>query len=152
MTSVGQQIYLKRQDCGLTQAAHARKTGIPQPNLSNIEKGQQDLTVTTLKKIASALNVPAASFFQDPGPEEKLRLSRPVMERLAHAIARGGGRLSPREKEIADFFRNIMTGQAANKIRIKKLYPSWLELKRRFSSSEIQAIIERVRALQKDQP
>ena len=47
----------------MTQMELVQKTGIPQPNVSNIERGKQDLTVSTLLKICSALEAHPGDLF-----------------------------------------------------------------------------------------
>jgi len=77
MIPIGDQIYLRRLEQRLTQEELAKQAGIPQPNLSNIEKGKQDLTVSTLRKIAFALSVPPGEFFSDDKTKsQKISLSR----------------------------------------------------------------------------
>ena len=148
MIPIGYQIYLARTARDLTQDRLAALAGIPQANLSNIEKGKQDLTVTTLRRIAQALNLPPAEFFrEEPRGERPLKLTRPRIERLAKAIVKGNVRLNRQEKKTADWFREILPGMGTRKSKIKSMHRSWLELKKRFSSSEITVLCERVREM-----
>jgi transcriptional regulator with XRE-family HTH domain len=147
MLTIGYQILVMRQEKGMTQAELAKKAGIPQPNLSNIEKGKQDLTVTTLRKIAYALETPVAGFFEDEAVHRgtALKLTRPVIERLSRAIAHRDIPLNKEEQQVAEWFQDIMPGKSRKEMRAKKMYRSWFELKKRFSASAIQTICERVR-------
>ena len=147
MWTLGYRITSKRQDRGVTQAELALKAGIPQPNLSNIEKDKQDLTVTTLRKIAYALEVPMTFFFEEEKSAAASALTRPLIEKLARAAALGGEKLNPQERQITGWLRDILPVKSVRKVPVKKMYRSWMELKRRFGSSAIQTLCERVKEL-----
>lgn len=51
-----------RRLLSMTQADLAQKTGIPQPNLSNIERGKQELTANTAFRIGQATGTPLEFF------------------------------------------------------------------------------------------
>ena len=53
----GQAVMLWRRQGGLTQQALARRAGIPQPNLSAIERGGRAVSLTTIRALAAALGV-----------------------------------------------------------------------------------------------
>ena len=90
MLPIGYQIYLRRLEQRFTQKVFSEKAGLPQPNLSNIEKGKQDVTVTTLRRIAHALDVPIREFFEEQNETHKgLRFGRARIEKLARVIAKG---------------------------------------------------------------
>lgn len=44
-----------RKAAGLTQVELSRKTGLSQPDISSIERGDRDPTASTLRKLADAL-------------------------------------------------------------------------------------------------
>lgn len=52
-----------RQLRGLTQARLAKKAQVSQSTVAQIEKGKKDPSISTLKKIAKALDVELAIFF-----------------------------------------------------------------------------------------
>ena len=52
---LGHVIMLRRKSLGMSQSDLALKTGIQQANISRIEKGRSNLTITQLKRIANAL-------------------------------------------------------------------------------------------------
>jgi ribosome-binding protein aMBF1 (putative translation factor) len=54
-----------RQQKGLTQMALSKKLGIPQSQLSRIEKNPERSTVRTLKRIARALGVDVTDLLKD---------------------------------------------------------------------------------------
>jgi transcriptional regulator with XRE-family HTH domain len=55
-TEIGQMIKAARVKAGLTQKQLSEKTGIAQPNIVALEAGRYNLTISTLEKIAKALN------------------------------------------------------------------------------------------------
>lgn len=52
---VGRRIKVRRVELGLTQAELAQKLSVGQSNLSYIEKGKRDVSISLLDEIASAL-------------------------------------------------------------------------------------------------
>lgn len=54
-----------RDDKGLTQVQLSELTGIPQPMISQYEKGLKEPSVSNAKKIADALEVPLDDFFEE---------------------------------------------------------------------------------------
>ena len=145
MLPIGCRIYLKRLEAKLTQKELAQKAGLPQPNLSNIEKGKQDVTIGTLQKIAFALNARMVDFFDEAEDgKKKIKLTRDFLERLARLIAVGGTAHS-REKELADLFKRIIVKRARRDARVRQTQQAWFRLRSLLSSAEIKTIIERVR-------
>ena len=133
----------------MTQKDLAEKAGLPQPNLSNIEKGKQDITVTTLRKIAHALEMRPAEFFEEDDDRKKARLSRPMIEKLAKAIAGKKVSLTEKETAVASLFDDILPGKNKSKVRIQKMRQSWLELRKRLHPEEITALCQRIREMEK---
>ena len=71
--SVARQIREARQDAALTQAELSRLSGLPQPEISRIERGFANPTLTTLTKLATALQ---SSFQIDPLEEAHIKRPR----------------------------------------------------------------------------
>ncbi|MCK7555804.1 helix-turn-helix domain-containing protein [Chitinophaga sedimenti] len=57
LAPLGENIRTHRKKSGLTQGHLARLSGIDQSDISKIEKGQINLSYTTLNKLAFALGV-----------------------------------------------------------------------------------------------
>ncbi len=147
MLSVGQTIYLKRLEKNLTQIELVQKTGIPQPNLSNIEKGKQDLTVSTFLKICHALEVRPAELLDDlfdKTSRKPIIFSRPVIEKIAKAVVHEEKGLSERQREIADLLKLILPAERRKFIKQKDVYRAWMELRRRLNGEEIKILLERI--------
>jgi transcriptional regulator with XRE-family HTH domain len=151
MLPMGYQIYQKRLSRKMTQADLARQAGIPQPNLSDIEKGKRDLTVSTLRRIAYGLRMEMIDFFRPESkhPQKQFQLpwTRSRLERIAFAIAKGEpkSRLSVEERELVQAFRAIIPEIRKGRLSVKKINDSWLKLKYELNSSTINQIMNRVR-------
>jgi ribosome-binding protein aMBF1 (putative translation factor) len=63
LRAIGRSIAQARSDAGLTQEQLAARTGIDYKRLQRIESGTVNVTIRTLCRIASSLDVPAGSFF-----------------------------------------------------------------------------------------
>jgi len=145
--TIGQKIYLLRQQAGLGQSALAARAGIPQPNLSNIEKGKQDLTVTTLRKIAYALNTDVRCFFEEEATRAKktMKWTRPRIEKVAAAVLGQKKRLTPEEKVIVELARkNLPLKNRSSRIPARDLHKAWMELRAYFSNGELKGLYERI--------
>ncbi|MFV8233985.1 helix-turn-helix domain-containing protein [Mycolicibacterium fortuitum] len=65
LTTVGARIRAARQDREVTQTALAKAIGMQRPDLSKIESGRQNVTLSTLYRIADHLGVPASSLLPE---------------------------------------------------------------------------------------
>jgi transcriptional regulator with XRE-family HTH domain len=61
---VGLAVGRLRRKLGLTQASLAQKTGLHRTYITSVESGKRNLTLTTMAKIAEALDVDTAEFFK----------------------------------------------------------------------------------------
>ena len=61
----GKRIVEARKKVGLSQAALGKKVGMPQSQISRIERNPERCTVRTLRKLAKALKVDVATFLQE---------------------------------------------------------------------------------------
>ncbi|MDP3921418.1 MAG: helix-turn-helix domain-containing protein [Candidatus Omnitrophota bacterium] len=142
---------MMRVTAGLTQRELALQAGIPQPNLSNFEKGKRDVMVSTLRRICGALGVRMSELFrqeEECAEPAGVKLSRPRIEALATAII---GRKKAKTKEdaaLADLFKKIMPGKKPGASGVRELYPAWLRLRQILSGSDIESIVARVRDAQ----
>lgn len=146
MITIGQGIYKKRLEEGITQAELVRRTGIPQPNLSNIEKGKQDMTVSTLIQIAWALGVKPGELLEGQ-VEPQLKpfpLTRVTVEKIAKAIFDPGIWLSPEEQAVASWLKQIIPGIGPRRKSAKEINRAWFQLRNWFREDEIRFLVERV--------
>lgn len=66
---IGARIKVLRKQAGLTQERLAEQVGLDSRHLSRLEVGQHFPSLDSLERIAVALNVPLAEFFQFPVPD-----------------------------------------------------------------------------------
>jgi DNA-binding XRE family transcriptional regulator len=63
LTFVSTKIRAAREEAGMTQEQLAEATGLQQPHISRLEKGEHSPTAKTLKKIADAIGVEMSYFY-----------------------------------------------------------------------------------------
>lgn len=147
MTTLGRIIHERRKARKLTQVALARKVGIAQANLSNIEKDKQDLTVLTLRRIAHALECDVRSFFP---PEQntqspKTSFTRRALEHLAAVICGQAKVQNEEERRLAALFSMILPSRSHQKRSKTKVDNAWLRLNQFLTNAQIEAVCARVR-------
>lgn len=69
--NVARQIRLQRRRCNLSQRALASASGLSRNTLSLLERGRTSPTVSTLQKLAVALDIEIAAFFE-PCPQRNI--------------------------------------------------------------------------------
>ena len=143
MNSFARAIYLTRLEKGLSQKTLASKAGVPQPNLSKIEKGR-DFKVSTLLQIASALDVSVEDLIRgrQPADIDKRRLfQRENIEKAISCVVHK--KEAPMELRPAVRLISAVAGKGAYTPK-RDAYLAWYNLKRVFSNQEIQAILSRL--------
>lgn len=111
MSALGQTIQFWRSHKRLTQSELARRSGVSRPNLSAIEQGGRDLTLGTLRRIASALSVSPGTLVDGVGPKTlyaPISTDRHSLDRIARLAAGQTPRSSPKERRIADALSFVM--------------------------------------------
>ena len=85
MICFGQNLYLWRAFKGLSQKELAKGSGVPRPNLSAIEKGKREVSLSTLRALAATLGTDPGVLVDGIGPVsfKDLDLSRGSLERIA---------------------------------------------------------------------
>ena len=145
MFAMGQKLCLLRLQKGITQGELSRRSRIPQSNISNIEKGKQDLTISTLLKLCSALEVKPADVFKEDLPPQRLPFTRVSVERMAKAIVEGSWeRLSPSEEEIARLFADLLPQPRRRALPAREIHHAWYELRKKLADEEIRILLERI--------
>lgn len=146
MFSPGIRIYQYRLRKGVTQAQLASQCGIPQPNLSNIEKGKQDLTVSTLIRIAGALEVRPSQLMEEEASDTKApALTRTTIEAIAEAVINPKAKVSKEIHYWASLFRKVLPQNYAHGVSsLQKTNMAWLEIKKHFTPQEIKGVSQRV--------
>lgn len=110
MLPIGRSILLWRTERKLSQAELARKSGISRPNLSVIEQGGRDVTLTTLRRLALSLGVSPGILADGIPPPQTGPQSwtREGLDRLARYLAGEKIRLSAGEKETAELLKPLV--------------------------------------------
>lgn len=146
MNLFAQSIYLARIERGLSQKELALRAGVPQPNLSHIEKGR-DFKVSTLLHIAAALGVSVDSLIRGsnpPGVNKKNFFKRNNIEKAISCVVNDED--APRRLQSAVQLISDVTGKKKGVYTPKKsAHLSWVNLKKSFSDEEINAILSRFR-------
>lgn len=145
MLPIGQKIYLLRLLRKITQTELGSRAGISQANLSNIEKGRRDLTVSTLIRICFALGVNPASLFEREPQRSPFSFSRRFVERIARAAWGDPLKLSNGEKNLVGLLRDLIPSLSQRKFSKKWIDQRWYELRSRFSDKEIRILTDRIR-------
>lgn len=145
MLNPGIKIYEHRIQKGWTQAELASKAGIAQANLSNIEKGKRDFTVSTLIRIARALEVKPSVFLEEECSEKSFPLTRSQIESLAKAVVHQEVKASREIRDLAKLLRLVTLNSEKNsRTSSQKIQSAWNELRQKFSSDEIRGISKRI--------
>ena len=144
MMNLGQTLHAIRLQKGMTQREIVTQSGIPQPNLSNIEKGR-DFTVSTLLRLCYALDVsPARLFERAPVLPRKKWMTRQRVEKLARAVWGDDVVLNGEEQNVVRLLRNVVP-LSKKRISQKIIFSAWNELRRQCTAEEIRIMTERVR-------
>jgi len=61
--NLGTNLRTARKRLGLTQEEIAHRSGVPQGEISNIERGNRDPQVSTVEKLAAAVELPPGRLF-----------------------------------------------------------------------------------------
>ena len=150
MLPVGYRIYQYRIKFGCTQQELAKRCGVPQSNLSNIEKGKRDLSLSTLLRIAKALKVPAEILIKEDAGSSAIPLTRQNVEAIAKSVVYPEARVSREIKELAALFRQVLIPSGRESIR--NITDAWVCLRQRFSSQQIRSISNRVEDARQRKP
>lgn len=144
MLNPGFKIAEGRERKGWTQAELAAAAGIAQANLSNIETGKRDLTVSTLVRVARALGLRPSELIEEGESSESLPLTRTQIETLAEATINPTLKTSLRVRELAKLF-HLLHSQGSPRASSRKIQKAWTQLRRQFTSQEIQGISRRIK-------
>ncbi|MBI4335686.1 MAG: helix-turn-helix domain-containing protein [Candidatus Omnitrophica bacterium] len=155
MVGFAENVYLWRRFKGLSQGELAERSGIPRPNISAIESGKREVSLTTLRLLAMALGTTPGALVNGVGPMrfKGSLLSRRSLEIIARAsLGKGTARVTPQQKTIS----SILSGIIKNRINAdKKTYKDilkdrqvylddWLMLKAALGRQVLDALLARI--------
>ena len=155
MIPFGQCLLLWRKKRGMSQALLAQKAGVPQPNLSAMERGEREVSLRTLRTLAFALGIPAGLLADGVGPdtEKPLILTRDRLERIAQAVSDGEPLADPQENGLARGAALLVKGRlraAGHRGKSLTLASSpkseatWLSISAAYRPEEINSLVERI--------
>lgn len=154
MRSFGETLYLWREYANLTQQELALRSGISRPNLCFIEQGRREVTISTVRRLASALEIRPGLLVDGVVPsDEKRSLSRVQMDRIAQWISGRPTRLRRRERDIAEALKLLLAfsgggSEGGTKGRFQqsagKEKKAFRYLRSRVSAAELNNLISRV--------
>ena len=144
-----------RMKTSLTQAELARRAHMTQPNLSDIERGAQEISLRTLRALAFALDVRPGLLVDGVPPHQidaPAALDRQALERTAASIAGQHVRLRKHEQEIAGLLGLIMRQRIgalqgrtrANRSKRRSVRAAWMTLRARYPKPVIESLIQRI--------
>ena len=147
MIPFGQNVLLWRVHRGLTQEKLAGCARISRPNLSAIERGRREVSLTTLRALALALEVNPGTLVDGigPVPAQAPVFSRPVLERIADAVWKETPLQSKQEEKLADLLRPLLHPRKNLHRGKRSSEMAWLQLKSAYPARIVQTLIERVR-------
>ncbi len=154
MITFGDNILLWRLYKSLSQEQLATLSGLPRPNLSNIEKGKQDVTLTTIRSLANALKVSPGTLVNCEPPQHKnwkKDLSREVMEQIAISVAKGKPPKDDRKRHLYNLLKRVISCSLQSALTRQKPLPqptrkdaqAWLLLRALYSPETINSLIVR---------
>lgn len=150
-----QNLLLWRLARGLSQAQVARKARIPQPNLSDLERGKRDVSLRTLRALAMALDI-QPGMLADGVPPPRMAAatstSRSVLERIAAAVVNPAVKVSQAETEVVRLLRPLVRQRLCKTKNRRFIGPigqrrtrlAWLELRARCPKPMIESLIQRI--------
>lgn len=155
MRKIARTLYLWRLAKGWSQDELARRMNFPRPNLSNIEKGKQDITVSTLELFAGVFGTTPGTLADGKLPAEAAgthEMDRETLEKIAQSVAGRSVDLAIGQREIAVLLGRLLQNRSdASKGKFRKRrYPSrleneaWLRLQALLSPAEIKSLLQRV--------
>ncbi|MBC8413697.1 MAG: helix-turn-helix transcriptional regulator [Nitrospira sp.] len=156
MLTFGDNILLWRLHRSLSQEQLAVLSNIPRPNLSDIEKGKRDITLSTIRSLARALNVSPGTLADanPPKPDKwKNNLTRESMERIAGAAARGTSLKNPLEDFITVLLKEVLRCSLVSTQSRTKSLPlpgrssnrAWLHLRALYPAETLESLIMRTK-------
>lgn len=113
--AIGELIKLIRTQLGMSQAFLAQRAGVPQSTVSRIEKGQHDLSLSTLQKILIALScdLVMAPVLQEPIEIMRRKQAKKVAQKRVRYLK---GTMNMEEQQPDDRFIEELLKQEENQL------------------------------------
>jgi len=116
MLPFGETVLSWRLARGMSQADLAQAASMSRPNLSAVERGNREVTLGTLRRLAVALGVlPGVLANGEPPVRMSVPLGRAALERIAGAAARGTPTASKRERRLSALLAQAASARIAGR-------------------------------------
>ena len=109
MNTFGEQLLAWRRRRGLTQTELAARAGIPQPNLSALESDRWDPKLSTIRRLAAALQI-APGQLMDQRPRER-SWDRHHIDRFVRQSVLDPAKVPPQDSRMAWALHQIAHGR-----------------------------------------
>ena len=125
----------------------AGRAGITRPNLSAVERGRREVSLTTLRSLAWALGVSPGILVDGIAPASVPAhpFPRQALERVADAVWKGIPLQSDEEEKLAGLLRQLLHPRKNIRRGKRSAERAWLRLKAIYPAQMIQTLIEKVR-------
>ena len=153
MLPIGRTVYLWRSERRLTQEQLARTSGISRPNLSDLERGKRELSLKSLRGLASALGVTPGTLVDGILPlslQGTLKFSRQELDRIADAVF-GDKKVGGQEARVADLLRILSRSRISAALKTsgkpigkRRVNAAWAQFKSALSKETAQALLQRI--------
>lgn len=145
MAPFGETVLAWRLHRGLTQAELAANARMSRPNLSAVERGDREVTLSTLRKLALALEVTPGTLADGTLPGQSARsLARKDLERIADA-ALSGARLQDSRQEARARQLASVTMAGKHRLAPRRSERAWLLLKAAEPPQVVVSALDRIR-------
>lgn len=153
MLSIGRAVYLWRAERKLTQEQLARATGISRPNLSDLERGKRELSLASLRSLASALQITPGILADGIPPlavQGPLEFSRQELDRIADAVFKKR-KIGGWQGEVVELLKVLSSSRISAATQTppvrsgkRRVNAAWLHFKALFPKDAAQALIQRM--------
>ena len=151
----GQTLRLWRLERGLTQEQLAQAARLPRPNLSAIERGKREVSLSTLRTLALALDTTPGALVDGvpPAASDRIaRLSRQAMERIADGVVYGKLAHQPDERALVALLRRVIRPRAleawrppsGRRLSNRAVEIAWLQVRAACPPAVLHSLIQRI--------
>lgn len=151
----GQTVYLWRMERGWTQAELARRTRMPRPRLSGIERGAVEPTLRTIRRLAGAMEVSPGTLVDGalPRPWRRSKWSRAALEQIVTALIDPTATVRDEKRHVVGALRRLFTHrlhaswvmtQRPARASVRRLHRDWLVVTGLLEPSELASLVARV--------
>ena len=155
MVAFAENIYLWRVYRGLSQDELAVRSGIPRPNISAIESGKREVSLSTLRSLAAGLRTSPGTLVNGIAPArfKGVLLSRESLEAIVKAsLGRPIARITPQQKHISVILSGMIKNRVnANNARYRNILTgrhgyvdNWLMLKAGIGRASVNSLLARL--------